>query len=61
MGCDRHYLYIENQATGKTKSCNIKDIIHELPIEFWNTDTQFGRAGKFINNPTNLPTIKFSD
>ena len=59
--CDRHYLYIENQVIGKTRSCNIKDIIHEPPIEFWNIDTQFGRARKFINHPTNLPTIKLSN
>ena len=24
---DRHYLHIENQAMGKTRSCNIKDIV----------------------------------
>ena len=29
---DRHYLHIENQATGKTRSCNVKDIVHEPPI-----------------------------
>ena len=57
---DGHYLHIENQAMGKTRSCNVSYIIHELPIEFWNTDTQFGRAGKFINHPTNLPAIKLS-
>ena len=56
-----HYLYVKNQATGKSASCNVKDIVHELPIEFWNTDTMFGRAGKFINHPTNLPTIKLND
>ena len=42
--CNRYYLHIENQATGKTKSCNLKDIVHEPPIGFWNIDTQFGRA-----------------
>ena len=55
---ERHHLHIENQATGKTRSCNIKDIVCEPPIEFWNIDTQFGRAGKYINHPANLPTIK---
>ena len=58
---DGHYLHIKNQAKGKIRSSNVKDIVHEPPIEFWNTDTQFGRAGKFINNPANLPTIKLSD
>ena len=50
----RHYLHIENQATGKTGPCNVKDA---SPAELWNIDTMFGRAGKFINHPTNLPTI----
>ena len=36
---DGHYLHIENQAMGKTRSCNIKDIVLEPPIEFWNIDT----------------------
>ena len=58
---DRHYLYTENQATGKTRSCNIKDIVHERPIEFWNIDSQFVRARKYINHPTNLPIITLSN
>ena len=55
---DGHYLHIENQAMEKIRSCNVKDIIHEPPIEFWNIITQFGRAGKFINHPMNLPTYQ---
>ena len=39
--CDRHFIHIENQAKGKIWSCNVKDIILEPPIEFWNIDTQF--------------------
>ena len=58
---DRHFLHIENQATGKVQSCNVKDVILELPIEFWNIDTQFGRAGRYINHAANLPTIKLND
>ena len=50
--CNGHYLQIENQATGKIRSCNIQDVVHEPPIEFWNIDTQFGRTGKYINHPT---------
>ena len=46
-----------NQATGKTRPCNVKDIVHEPPVELWNVDTMLGRAGKFINHPTNLPSI----
>ena len=58
---DGHYLHIENQATVKTGSCNIKDIVHEPPIEFWNIDTQFGRARKLKIHPFNLLTIKLSN
>ena len=59
--CNGHFLHIENQATGKVQSCNVKDVVLELPVEFWNIDTQFGRAGKFINHPANLPTISIHD
>ena len=55
--CDGHYIHIENQATRKTRSCNVKDIVLEPPVELWNIDMQFGRAGKFINHPKNLPNI----
>ena len=41
----------------KTRFCKVKDIAHELSVELWNVDTKFGRPGKFINHPTNLPTI----
>ena len=56
-----HFLHIENQATGKVWSCNVKDVALEPPVELWNIDTQFGRAGKFINHPANLPTISLHD
>ena len=58
---NRHYLHIENQATGKTRSCNIKDAVLEPCMEFWNIDTQFRRAGKYINHPANLPTIMLNN
>ena len=58
---NRHYIHIENQATGRTQSCNVKDIILEPPIEFWNVDTQFGKASCYINHPSNLPTIQLND
>ena len=58
--CNGHFIHIENQATGKTQSCNITDIILEPPIEFWNIDTQFGRASRYINHPANLPTIQLA-
>ena len=56
-----NFLHIKNQATGKVWSCNAKDILLEPPVELWNIDTQFGRAGKFINHPANLPTICLHD
>ena len=59
--CDGHFIHIENQATGKIQSCNIKDIILEPPIEFWNIDTQFSRVSHYINHPANLPTIQLAD
>ena len=52
---------LKNQATGETRSCNTKDIVLEPPVEFWNIDTQFGTAGRYINHPTSLPTIKLND
>ena len=54
---DGHYLHIESQATRKIRSCNVKDIVLEHPVEFWNIDTQFGRAGKYS---TTLPTSQLS-
>ena len=59
--CDGHFLHIKNQEMGKIQSCNVTDIILEPPIEFWNMDTQLGRAGRYINHPENLPTIKLTD
>ena len=58
---DRHFLHIKNQATGKVWSCNMKDVILEPPVEFWNIDIQLGRAGKYINHPANLPTVTLDD
>ena len=58
---DGHFIHIKNQATGKIQSCNVTDIILEPPTEFWDVDTQFGRAGRYVNHPANLPTIKLKD
>ena len=58
---DRHFLHIEKQATRKVQSCNVKDVVPEPLVEFWNIDTQFGRAGKYVNHPINLPTITLND
>ena len=59
--CDRHFIHKENKATGKIWSCNVTDIILEPPVEFWNVDTQFGRASHYIKHPANLPTIQLPD
>ena len=60
-GCNGHFLHIKNQATSKVCSCNMKDVILEPPIEFWNIDTQFDRASKYINHPAKLPTITITN
>ena len=39
----------------------MSNVILEPPIEFWDVDTQFGRAGRYINHPANLPTIELVD
>ena len=59
--CNRHFLHIENQATGKVQSCKVKDVVLEPPVEFWKIDTWFGRAGKYVNHSANLPTISLHD
>ena len=56
-----HFIHIENQAIGKTQSCNVSDITLEPPVEFWNVNTQFGRANHYINHPANLPTIQLAN
>ena len=57
----RYFLHIENQATRKVQSCNMKDVVLKPPIEFWNIDTQLGRGGKYVKHPVNLPTISLHD
>ena len=59
--CYGNFIHIENQATGIIQSWNVTDIILEPPIEFWNVDTQFGRAGCYINHCANLPTIQLKN
>ena len=59
--CNRHYIHIKNQATGKMQSCDVTNIILEPPVEFWNINTQFGRASRYVNHPSNLPTIQLTD
>ena len=58
---DRHFIHIENQATGEIQSCNITDVILEPQKEFWNVDTQFSRTSYYINHSANLPAIQLMD
>ena len=58
---DGHFLHMENQATRKVLSCNMKDVVLEPPVEFWKIDTQFCRAEKYVTHPANLPTISLND
>ena len=53
--------WMSHQATGKTRSCNVKGVVLKPPVELWNIDTKFGRAGRYINHPVNLPTITLTD
>ena len=39
----------------------MKDVVLKPPIKFWNIDTQFGKAGKYVSHPANLPTISLHD
>ena len=55
-----HYLHIENQATGKTRPCNVKIIVYEPPVDLWNVDTKFDRGGKFVNHLANLPPFSYT-
>ena len=44
-------VHIVNQAPRKVWSCNVKDVVLEPPVEFWNIDAQFSRAGKIHQPP----------
>ena len=32
--CNGHFIHFGNQATGKTRSCNVSDIILKPPVKF---------------------------
>ena len=53
--CNRHYLHIENQAIGRTRPSNVKDIVNELPVELWNVDTKFGKGWKIYKLSSKSP------
>ena len=58
---DGHYLHIANQANGKTRSCNVKDVVLKPPVELWNINMQFGRGGRYIKHLANLLTITLTN
>ena len=54
--CDGYYIHTENQVTGKTRSCKVKDIVLEPPVELWNIIWQsreiYQPSCKFTNDYT---------
>ena len=58
---NRHFLHIKNHATRQVQSCNIKDVVLESPVEFWDIFKQFGSIGKYVNHATDLTTITLND
>ena len=52
---NRNYLHIEKQATGRTRPCNVMDIVHELPVKLWNVDATFGRTWKVYQSYRKSP------
>ena len=53
--CNRLYLHIENQATGKTRLSNVKDIVHEPPVELLNVDIKFLQSWKVYKSSSDAP------
>ena len=42
---DAHYLHIENQAMGKMRSCNVKDILHNHSLNSGNFTLNLAELG----------------
>ena len=42
-------VYFQISVQHLCYTCYVKDFVHEPQVELWNVDTQFGRAGKFVN------------
>ena len=51
-----HFLHIKNQATGKTQSCNRKDVVLEPPVELWNTSNIWNRQPKEFDS--SIPSFR---
>ena len=49
---------IENQINGKTKQCNVRDLMPKHPSDDCKLKPSLiGRAIRFINHPDNLPDV----
>ena len=55
IGCNGHFIHIENQGKGKTPSCNVTDIILEPPVMFWNVNTQSAEPATILTIPLIYP------
>ena len=56
--CNGHYLQIENQETGKTRSCNVMDILLQPPVELQNIEHTIWQSWK--NTSTILQICQLS-
>ena len=54
---DGHYPHIENQATGKTRSCNIKDVVFKSPVD---SGTSTHNLAELEDTSTTLQICKLS-
>ena len=51
---------VENQFTGRTKRCNVSDLMTKHPAKDWDLKpATIGRAARFVNHPDNLPDVDF--
>ena len=51
-------VIMENQMSGKTKSCSVGDLKPKHPTEDWTLEpSSVGRAAMFINHPDNLADV----
>lgn len=49
---------VEDQLTGKSKRCNVRDLKVKHPAEDWELKAEnIGRAARYVNHPDNLPDI----
>ena len=52
---------IEHTVSGRTRRCNVGDLQKKHPHEDWQLKaSNFGRAAKFVNDPSNLPEVEYT-